>query len=193
MRNALAIGALLIAALPGARPGAESDELEWGPQVDGLRLATAVSTGGKGEPQIRVTVNNDGDKPLLLPFAFATGDGISRYRLRLFVSGPGPELSFEFDGATILRGRFDPLVIPMAPHASYALDLPASKWRPRAGTTPLQALIKERGLLWVEWDCAYITSTAVPPLPCPLYGYPNPNQLVCWQGKLTSNRIALPK
>jgi hypothetical protein len=192
MRKALAIATLIIGAMPGARAGAESDQPEWGQTVDGLRMSVAISTDSHGEELVRVTVNYVGDRPLLLPFAFITGQSISRYRLQLVVAEPGgPQLRFGFDGATVIRGRFDPLVIPMAPAASYTLELPFAKWR--TGRVPLQALVRQPGQLWVEWDCVYQESTAIPSLPCPLYGYPNSNQITCWQEKLTSNRIALPK
>ena len=53
--------------------------------------------------------------------------------------------------------------------------------------------LRPNGWLWAELDCKYIGSTAIPPLACPLYGFPNPNVITCWQGKLTSNKLRLPR
>ncbi len=166
---------------------------EWGPLVDGLRLSTALDLASSGSVQIRVTVNYIGEKPVLLPFMFVSGERISRHRLRLFVSVADGEHAFSLDDPTIpLRGRFEPLVVPMISHASYILELPISAWRSGfRNQQELETLIRRPGELWAELDCKYMASTAMPPLACPLYGYPNPNAVTCWQGKLISNRLRL--
>ena len=191
MQRTLAVATLLSVALSCAA----AEALEWGPLVDGLRMSVEVVPDSRGDVQVRVTINYVGDKPLLLPFAFAGGDGISRHRLRLFVSTPDGQHSFSLDSpAAALRGRFDPLVIPMLPQASYVLELPAAAWyRGFTNEQQLGILIQRQGQLWAELDCKYMQSTAIPSLPCPLYGSPNPNGIVCWEGKLTSNKLRLPK
>ncbi len=191
MRRFLCAAALIVCVL--SCPAAETTE--WGQTLDGLRLSVATVAHSGGAVQIRVTVNYVGEKPLLLPFAFISGEVISRHRLRLIVSAADGEHTFGLDDPTIpLRGRFDPVVIPMLCRASYVLESPIAEWcRGRTNPKELEALIQGKGQLWVELDCKYILSTAIPPLACPLYGYPNPNAITCWQGKLTSNRLRLPR
>jgi hypothetical protein len=163
--------------------------------MDGLRLSLALVSADGGDVQIRVTVNYEGEKPLLLPFAFITGEHVSRHRLKLLISAADGEHTFSLDDPTIaIRGRFDPLVVPMVSHSSYVLELPLAAWtRGRTNRKELESMIHRDGLLWAELDCKYLGSTAIPPLACPLYGYPNPNVIACWQGKLTSNRLRLPR
>jgi hypothetical protein len=182
MKQALAASALLWIALPvGA-----GETSEWGQTVDGLRMSVAILSESRVDPQVRVTVNYLGRYPLLVPLGFATGDRISGYRLRLFVAAADGQHSFTLDDDRPLRGRFDPIVVPLVPHASYTLELPAADWR--SAMTPLPALLQQRAHLWVEWDCVHFQGTAPS---CPLYGYPNPNVFPCWEGKLVSNRLRL--
>jgi hypothetical protein len=191
MKQALAVSALLWMTVLCAA----TETSEWGQTVDGLRLSVAILPDSGVDLQIRVTVNYLGRDPVLLPFAFAGGKGIARHRLSLIVSAADGEHTFGLDDPTIpLRGRFDPLVIPMLCHASYVLESPIAAWcRGRTNPKYLEGLIQGQGQLWVELDCEYMLSTATPPLACPLYGYPNPNAITCWQGKLTSNRLRLPR
>lgn len=192
MKQALAFSALLWMALTcGA-----AETGDWGQTVDGLRMSVAIRSDSGIDLQVRVTVNYLGRGPLLLPLGFATGDRISRYRLRLLVAAATGLHSFALDGGGPIRGRFDPIVVPMVPHASYALELPAAGRRAAwsaglSAMTQLPALLQQRVHLWVEWDCAYFQGTANPP--CPLYGYPNPNVIPCWDGKLVSNILRLPE
>ena len=195
MKQALAVSALLWMALPCAA----AETSEWGQTVDGLRLSVAIFPDSRAALQVRVTINYLGRSPLLVPLGFATGDAISRYRLRLFVAAADGQHSFTLEDGRVIRGRFDPIVIPMAPHASYTLELPAADWRAvwnpgLSAMTPLPALpalLQPPAHLWVEWDCSCFQGTANPS--CPLYGYPNPNQFPCWDGKLVSNTLRLPR
>jgi hypothetical protein len=192
MKQALAVSALLWITLPvGA-----AETSEWGQTVDGLRMSVAILSESGVDLQVRVTVNYLGRSPLLVPLGFATGDRISRYRPRLFVAAADGQHSFTLDDDRPLRGRFDPIVVPLVPQASYTLELPAADWHTvwsagLSAMTPLPALLQQRVHLWVEWDCAYFQGTANPS--CPLYGYPNPNVFPCWEGKLVSNRLRLAK
>jgi len=190
MKQALAVSALLWITLPvGA-----AETSEWGQTVDGLRLSDAIVSDSGVDLQIRVTVNYLGRSPSLVPLGFATGDGISRYRPRLFVAAADGQHGFTLDDGRPIRGRFDAIVVPMVPHASYTLELPVADWRAvwspaLPAMTPLPALLQQRVHLWVEWDCAHFQGTPS----CPLYGYPNPNQFACWDGKLVSNIVRFPR
>jgi hypothetical protein len=93
MKQALAVSALLWIALPvGA-----AETSEWGQTVDGLRMSVAILSERGVDLQVRVTVNYLGRSPVLLPFGFATGDGISRHRPRLFVAAADGQHSFTLD------------------------------------------------------------------------------------------------
>ena len=191
MQGLLRVAALMVCTLACAI----AQTNEWGQTIEGLRLSLAVVSDDGGDVQIRVTANYVGEKPLLLPFAFISGERVSRHRLKLLISAADGEHTFSLDDPTIpLRGRFDPLVVPMVSHSSYVLELPLAAWtRGLTNRKELESLIHRNGLLWAELDCKYIGSTAIPPLACPLYGYPNPNVITCWQGKLTSNKLRLPR
>jgi hypothetical protein len=191
MQRFLRVAALVVCSLACAI----AQTNEWGETIDGLRLSLAVVSADGGDVQIRVTVNYEGEKPLLLPFAFITGERVSRHRLKLLISAADGEHTFSLDDPTIaIRGRFDPLVVPMVSHSSFVLKLPLAAWtRGRTNREELESVIHRNGLLWAELDCKYLGSTALPPLACPLYGYPNPNVITCWQGKLTSNKLRLPR
>ena len=172
MQGLLRVAALMVCTLACAI----AQTNEWGQTIDGLRLSLAVVSDDGGDVQIRVTANYIGEKPLLLPFAFISGERVSRHRLKLLISSADGEHTFSLDDPTIpLRGRFDPLVIPMVSHSSYVLELPLAAWtRGLTNRKELESLIHRNGLLWAELDCKYIGSTAIPLLACPLYGYPNP-------------------
>lgn len=191
MKQALAVSALLWIALPvGA-----AETSEWGQTVDGLRMSVAILSERGVDLQVRVTVNYLGRSPVLLPFGFATGDGISRHRPKLFVAAADGQHSFTLDDGRPIRGRFDPIVIPIVPHASYTLELPAAEWRANwspglSAMTPLPTLLQQSVQLWAEWDCVHFEGTAPS---CPLYGYPNPNVFPCWEGKLVSNTLRFAK
>ena len=156
MKQALAVSALLWITLPvGA-----AETSEWGQTVDGLRMSVAIlSESSVFILQVRVTVNYLGRSPLLVPLGFATGDGISRYRLRLLVAAADSPHGFTLDDDKPIRGRFNPVVVPMARHASYRSNchlpigvlygVPAS-----LAMTPLPALLQRTVHLWVEWDFA---------------------------------------
>ena len=188
MKPVLVVSTLLWIALPWA--AAETDE--WGQTVDGLRMSVAIFPDSHADLQVRIAVNYLGPNPLLLPLGFATGDRISRHRLQLFVAAAEGQHSFALDDPAIpIRGRFDPIVIPMAPHASYTLELSVADWyaawtKALSAMTPLPALLRQPVRVWVEWDCAHYQGTAPS---CPLYGYPNPNVFPCWGGKLVSNTL----
>jgi hypothetical protein len=137
-------------------------------------------------------MNYLGRNPVLVPLGFAGGAGMSRHRLRLFVAAADGQHSFTLDDPLVpLRGRFDPIVIPMVPHASYTLESSLADWYATwspglSAMTPLPALLRQPVRVWVEWDCAHFEGTAPS---CPLYGSPNPNQFLCWEGKLVSNTL----
>jgi len=80
MKQALAVSALLWIALPVGAAGTS----EWGQTVDGLRMSVAILSERGVDIQVRVIVNYLGRSGVLLPLGFATGDGISRHRLKLF-------------------------------------------------------------------------------------------------------------
>ena len=48
----------------------------------------------------------------------------------------------------------------------------------------LEKFIRQRCQLRVELEIRNFA--------CPLYGYPNPNMILCWQGKVVSNTVPLP-
>ena len=172
-------------------PCAAADTNEWGQTVDGLRMSVAIFSDSHADLQVRVTVNYLGRNPVLVPLGFATGDGMSRYRLRLVVDAADGQHSFKLEDDRPIRGRFDPIVIPLAPHASYTLELPAADWNAASSPglsamTQLPALLRQPVRVWVEWDCVHFQGTAPS---CPLYGSPNPNQFPCWERKLVSNTL----
>jgi hypothetical protein len=52
------------------------------------------------------------------------------------------------------------------------------------GSEKLERFVSKRCQIRIELDVQNPT--------CPLYGYPNPNMIPCWQGKVVSNVLQLP-
>jgi hypothetical protein len=82
MQVSLRVAALMVCTLACAI----AQTNEWGQTIDGLRLSLAVVSDEGGNVQIRVTANYVGEKPLLLPFAFISGERDSRHRMKLLIS-----------------------------------------------------------------------------------------------------------
>jgi hypothetical protein len=62
---------LWFTALLTVVPGSAAETAAWGSAANGVRMATAINSGPHAE--IRITVQNVDDKPLLLPFGSLIG------------------------------------------------------------------------------------------------------------------------
>jgi hypothetical protein len=159
-----------------AEPGA------WGPAVGGARLGIGVS-GHK----IRITAQNVSDAPLLLPFGALIGSQFYNFRFQIIVvASDGAEHRLIDAGSPgIVGGRLDPLVVPLLPGSSYTVEIPLSRFAVLDGSEKLETLLLKGCRLRVELDVHRPT--------CPLYGYPNPNMIPCWEGKLISSILRFPR
>jgi len=156
----------------------------WGSAVNGVRLGIAISSVPNSE--IVVTVQNVDDKPLLLPFGVLIGPGLYDFGFQVIGTAPGGEdrRVIYTGGPGVVGGRLDPLVLPLVPNASYIVRIPVARFYVLDDSEKLETFLKKRCQLRVELDVQK-------PI-CPLYGYPNPNMIPCWQGKMVSNVLQLP-
>jgi hypothetical protein len=147
-------------------------------------MGIAVTSAPHSE--IRTTVRNAGDQPLLLPVGALIGSRFYDLRFQAVVSvAGGKERRATYAGGPgVIGGRVDPLVLPLVPGASYAVQIPLARFVILGQPEKLETLILKRCQLRVELDAWNAT--------CPLYGYPNPNMIPCWQGKVVSNVLQLP-
>ena len=169
-RFVLLAAALLVAAFPAI--AAE------------LRLDVALTSGP--HPEMRVVIRNLADVPILIPYGALIGSRFYSFRFRPFVTTPGGQNHELIDTGTpaAVGGRLDPLVVPLLPRASYAVEIPLTQFTIADTSENVETYIRKPGRLRVELD----TRDAV----CPLYGYPNPNMIQCWKGRLESNVLPLP-
>jgi len=151
--------------------------------AEAVRLAVAVD---HSTAALQVSVQNAGQKPLLLTLGALIGSRYYDFRFRLIVTTPqGHDLHVIYTGGPgAIGGRIDPLVIPLVPGAMYSMAVPLSRFYVLDANTSLQEYIRKPGRLRVELDVEHAV--------CPLYGYPNPNMIPCWRGRLVSNVLVLP-
>jgi len=172
---------LVSAVLVFVFPGVAADD--WGSAVNGVRMGIAIGSGSN--PEIHVTVRNIDDQPLLLPFGALIGPGLYDFRFRAVLNVNGKDRRVIYAGAGgMVAGRVDPLVVPLVPSASYTVRIPLALFYVLDGSEKLETFVSKRCQMRVELDVENPT--------CPLYGYPNPNMIQCWQGKVVSNVLRLP-
>jgi hypothetical protein len=108
-RFRLLASAVLVFVLPGVAAD------PWGSAVNGVRMGIAISSGPNSE--IRITVQNVDDKPLLLPFGALIGPRFYDVGFRVVVTVPGGKdrRVIYTGGPAAVGGRLDPLVLPLVP------------------------------------------------------------------------------
>jgi len=168
-----------------ALPAVTAEPARWGSAVSGLRMSLEYSGGANAE--VRVTVQNVDNKPLLLPLGALVGPRDYDFRFKLVLTLPdGRDRRVIYtDAPGAISGRVDPLVVPLVPNAGYQIGIPVAKFFVLDGGEPLDRFISRRCGIRVELD--------VQNAPCPLYGYPNPNMIPCWRGKVVSNVVQFPR
>lgn len=130
-------------------------------------------------------MQNVDENPLLLTFGALIGSRFSDFRFRVVVTVDGKDRRVIYVGGPgVVAGRIDPLVIPLVPSASYTVRIPLARFYVLDESDNLATYISKRCQMRVELDVQNPT--------CPLYGYPNPNMIPCWQGKVASNVLHLP-
>ena len=156
----------------------------WGSAVNGVKMGIAISSTPNSE--IVVTVQNVDDKPLLLPFGALIGSRLYDFGFQLIGTVPSGEdrRVIYTGGPGVVGGRLDPWVLPLIPNAGYTVKIPLARFYVLYDSEKLETFLKKRCQVRVELDVQN-------PI-CPLYGYPNPNMISCWQGKIVSNILQLP-
>jgi hypothetical protein len=173
----LASSAVILALLSAAAEG-------WGSAVNGVRMEIAFI--GDTHSGVRITVQNTGNQALLLPAGTLIGDRFYDLRFEIVVSVPGGQerRAVYAGGPGAIGGRVDPLIIPLIPGASYTVEIPIARFLIPDKPEKLETLIGKR--------CQFRAELNLRNPACPLYGYPNPNMVPCWQGDLASNVLRLP-
>jgi hypothetical protein len=169
--------------LLAVRPGVATDPVKWGPADHGLRIA--VSLGEKSR-DIRVTLENVGDKDILIPLGAIVGNP-HPILLKVFVkradTGTSPRVIYTGLGA--VGGAVEPLTMGLRARETYTVSTPLDSYYVLDGSEKLSRFIKRRCQLWVELD--------VRKDQCP-----NPTTLdslrrtlPCWYGKVASNVLQI--
>jgi len=148
-----------------------------------VRLAVAFNPL---QPILHISAQNVDQKPLLLTFGSLIGPGYYDFRFRLIVTTPqGHDLRVIYTGVpAAIGGRIDPLVVPLLPGAIYDVAVPLSLFYVLDANASLAEYVRKAGRLHVELNVEHAA--------CPLYGYPNPNMILCWQGHVVSNALQMP-
>lgn len=157
---------------------------DWGDAVNGLRMGIAIESGT--HPEIRIAVRNVDDTQVLLTFGSLIGSRSYDLRFRVILTEPGGKDRHAIfaGGPGAVGGRIDQLVVPLISGATYTVQIPLASFSVVHESANLETFILKRCKVRVELEIRNPT--------CPLYGYPNPNMIPCWQGKVVSNTLQLP-
>lgn len=157
----------------------------WGPVVDGVRLALAVSAGAN--PQLRIAAINVSDRPLLLSLGNLIGERFYDLNWRLMAIMPGGKQRRALDTSVpgAVGGRIDSLVVPLVPNCRYSVEVPLARFALADTGVRLEELRAQRIQLRVELDLSHAA--------CPLYGNPNPNMIPWWRARTVSNLVQVPQ
>lgn len=172
---------LLCTALVFAPATADSEPP--GSPAGGLTIGVAVAAE---QHELHVTVQNVGHEPLMLPLGNLIGSESYNFRFEVVVATPDGKTHSVIDTAVaVIAGRLDPLIIALVPKASYTVRLPLARFYVMDLEQPLNKMVRQPCRMQVELR-------VVNPV-CPPYGYPNPNMIPCWQGKVVSNVLQFPQ
>jgi len=158
----------------------------WGSPVAGVELR--ISLIDTPHPEIRVTVQNVSETPILLPLGALIGARFHDlvFQVVLTTTDGRDHRVIYLGGPAGVTGRVDPLVVPLVPKASYSVALPIDKLYVLDGSNKLENFLRQPCQLRVELE--------IQKPQCPLYSFPNPNpnMIPCWKGKVVSNVVHVP-
>jgi hypothetical protein len=184
---------------PGKATGEDGENasvpFSGGAPVDGLQMSVAVVRLEGADPQIRITVRNAGSKALLLPQGEVCGGRLIYHRVRLFVAAPQGKTVYSLDPLVFLACPVAAVAVPILQGADYTLESAASEWLapwPQADEQDVEPALGRAGHMWAEWDAR--PGETPDDLTCPanrITGLPTPR--TCWEKKLVSNTLDLPK
>jgi hypothetical protein len=134
---------------------------DWGPPVNGLRIALAVDN-----EHVVVTLNNvREDREMFLPLGRTVGIGRAEFLHLELISPDGSRRHLEYTGGSGLApGRLLPYIVPMMHGSTYSLKTPLRYWRVGAGLRRIDAdlargaslqasLAAAESLQWQYVDC----------------------------------------
>jgi len=176
--------AVLIAALPAVAADAAQP---WGPTVNGLRMSVALSNDATKGGEIRVTLQNPGDKDILVPLGITVGKAHPTL-LKITLKTPdGAPPRVIYTGVGVVAGYAEAMTIGLSAGEAYTISTPVDLYYVLDSSEKLATFIGRRCRLWVELD--------VNENQCP-----NPSTLdslrrtlPCWHGKVPSNVLQLPR
>lgn len=164
---------------------AAADPAKWGSADNGLR--SSVSFGGKPDSrQIRVALDNVGEKDLLVPLGVKVGIP-HLILLNIFLktaNGENPEVIYT--GLGVIAGAVEPLTMGLRAGETYTVTLAMDLYYLLEASEKLATFIKRQCQLWVELD------VKEDHCPNPTTLDPLRRELPCWHGKAVSNILQLP-
>jgi len=159
--------------------------VKWGSPDNGLKMAVALAN-----LQIHVTLQNIGEKDVLVPVGM-TVDRPHPTSLRVHLKLPsGATPRVIYTGIGFVAGYAEPMTVALHAGESHTISVPVSLYYVLDGSEKLATFINRRCQLWVELDVREY-GCPKPPFSSPVDS--SRRTFPCWQGKVASNMLQLPK
>jgi len=182
-RSFVAAVAVLIAILPTVA----ADALKWGPTVNELRMSVALSSDAAKHGEIRVTLQNLGDKDILVPLGMIVGKPHPTLLKTTLKTPDGNTPRVIYTGIGFVSGYAEAMTIGLRAGEAYTVSTPLDLYYVLDTSEKLVTFIGRRCQLWVELN--------VKENQCPNLTTLDPlrRTLPCWYGNVVSNVLQLPK
>jgi hypothetical protein len=168
-------------------PGIAADAIQWGPTVSGLRISLSLSNETATGSQLQITIQNVSNRDVLVPLGSVLDYKGCTDRLRIIPTTPDRKRAKVTCTAVVaLLGELQPLVIPLLSNASYTWRNPTEKYFVTNGPEIVASLTK-----FMMRPCQLQLELSIANPTC--HDGPNGGGTLCWQGKLVSNVLQLPK
>jgi hypothetical protein len=175
--------AVLIAALPAVA----ADAVQWGSTVNGLKMSVALSIDSTKNGEIRVTLQNLGDKDILIPLGMIVGKPHPTLLKTTLKTPDGNIPRIIYTGIGFVSGYAEAMTIGLRAGEAYTVSTPLDLYYVLDTSEKLVTFIGRRCQLWVELNVKENQC------PNPTTLDPLRRTLPCWYGNVVSNVLQLPK
>ena len=189
----LLIGVLMLCTA-WAAPVLSAEPREWGPTVNGLRMALALVDVGPGEPQVlEITIENAGGRTSVIQIGWF---GETESRLTLHAGSSTGQVVVAYTREGLSKARC-PFIVPLLAGARYQVRRPTGDYMVPKLNVSLGKFLLDPGPSWLR-ATLQVGETAEPLIPMGRSGMPEAPIQSCidqrgvWQGTLASNTLRLP-